>query len=56
MLGKKAIYDLMPMQDGDVETTFADISRLKEITDFNVTPIETGVERFIGWYRKYYHV
>ena len=56
VLGKKAIYDLMPMQDGDVETTFADISRLKEITDFNVTPIETGVERFIGWYRKYYHV
>ena len=55
-LGMKAIKKFEPMQDGDVETTFADIEKLKQLTEFNVTPIEFGIKKFVSWYRNYYHV
>ncbi|MCF6366606.1 MAG: NAD-dependent epimerase [Bacteroidales bacterium] len=54
-LGKKAEKNFMPMQPGDVQKTFADVESLKK--DFNYKPdtsIETGVNEFIKWYRKYY--
>lgn len=56
-LGKKAKLDLAPMQSGDVPATYADIEDLFHDTGFKPeTPIETGIERFVEWYREYYKV
>ena len=56
-LGRRARKNLLPMQPGDVEATYADIAPLER--DFGYrpcTPIETGVARFVAWYRDYYRV
>jgi UDP-glucuronate 4-epimerase len=45
------------MQPGDVPVTAANISTLQHDIGFAPsTPVETGIERFVGWYRKYYGV
>ena len=54
-LGKKAEIERLPMQDGDVPVTEADITRLN--IDFGYRPrvqIEEGVARFVAWYKEYY--
>ena len=54
-LGRKAVLDLLPMQPGDVPSTAADISALGKATGFAPsTPVETGLARFVAWYRGYY--
>jgi UDP-glucuronate 4-epimerase len=56
-LGKITEKELLPMQPGDVENTYADISRLaSDIGYRSDTPIEAGVERFVGWFTDYYGV
>ncbi len=56
-LGRKAIRQMMPMQPGDVEKTWADVSSLKQEYGYNPgTPVETGIQRFVEWYRSYYKV
>jgi UDP-glucuronate 4-epimerase len=56
-LGRKAIRNLLPLQPGDVPDTFADITELTRDTGYAPsTSIETGVARFIEWYRDYYRV
>ncbi len=54
-LGKKAVMRLLPAQPGDVLATVADVSDLTHDVGFEPnTPIETGLGRFIDWYRTYY--
>jgi UDP-glucuronate 4-epimerase len=54
-LGKKAVKRLLPAQPGDVIATSADVSDLTRDVGFGPnTPIETGLRRFIDWYRAYY--
>jgi len=54
-VGKTATKNMLPMQPGDVPTTFADIEDLKADIGFEPkTPIEEGVKRFVAWYRDYY--
>ena len=54
-LGKKAQIELAPMQQGDVQATYASTEKLKaEIGYVPSTPIETGVARFVAWYREHY--
>ena len=54
-LGKKAKMDLLPMQDGDVPATSADVSRLQAAVDFKPkTEVETGIAKFVAWYLDYY--
>ena len=54
-LGRKAVLDLLPMQPGDVPSTAADISALNRATGFAPsTPVETGLARFVDWYRGYH--
>jgi UDP-glucuronate 4-epimerase len=54
-LGKKAVKNFMPLQDGDVPETFADVDDLMRDVDFKPsTSIETGVKNFIDWYLSYY--
>ncbi len=56
-LGKKAILEMLPMQTGDVPTTLADVNALEAAVGFRPnTPIETGVARFVDWYKSYYCV
>lgn len=56
-LGKKAIYDMQPMQPGDVPATSADVTA--SIRDFGYDPkttIREGIPRFIAWYKQYHGV
>jgi UDP-glucuronate 4-epimerase len=56
-LGLTAKKNLLPMQPGDVPDTYADVSALVEDVAYRPsTPIETGVKRFVEWYRDFYHV
>ena len=56
-IGKKAVKNLLPLQDGDVPATFANTEALKAWVGFvPATPIEQGVARFVEWYRGYYGV
>ena len=54
-LGKQATLDLLPMQDGDVPATEADVTALE--SDLGYRPrvkVEEGVQHFVDWYRSYY--
>ncbi|MDR2014677.1 MAG: NAD-dependent epimerase [Azoarcus sp.] len=54
-LGRKARKNFLPIQDGDVPATYADVSELGVWTDFKpATSIRDGVGRFVAWYRAYY--
>jgi UDP-glucuronate 4-epimerase len=54
-LGVKAKQDLLPIQPGDVPATYADVARARAKLGFEpVTPIETGVPRFVEWYLNYH--
>ena len=56
-LGRKAQRKYLPMQSGDVQATWADVSDL--VAEFGYAPktrIEDGVARFVAWYRDYYRV
>lgn len=54
-LGMKAERNLLPMQPGDVEATYADVADLEAATGFKPqTSIEEGVRRFTQWYREYH--
>jgi len=56
-LGKKARKNFLPMQKGDVPATYADVSDLVSAVGFHpATPIESGVRRFVEWYRDYYRI
>ncbi|CAN7158209.1 NAD-dependent epimerase [Pseudoxanthomonas sp. LjRoot168] len=56
-LGRKAEKRLLPMQPGDVPDTCADVEALRRDTGYHPsTPIETGVRRFVDWYREFYRV
>ncbi|QVK17118.1 SDR family NAD(P)-dependent oxidoreductase [Mycoplasmatota bacterium] len=49
-LGKKAKLNIMPMQPGDVQRTFSDISKAKKILQYNpTTKFEHGIKQFIEW-------
>jgi len=56
-IGLKAIKNLLPLQPGDVESTYADVSDL--INDFDykpAMPVKDGVAKFVDWYKDYYKV
>ena len=56
-LGKKAKKNLLPMQPGDVEITYADVSSLIEELGYKPqTPPEVGVKKFIEWFKWFYKV
>ena len=54
-LGIKSIKNFLPMQNGDVAATHADVMKLEKYIDFKPsTKIKYGVKMFIDWYKKYY--
>jgi UDP-glucuronate 4-epimerase len=56
-LGRTAVKQLVPMQPGDVQSTYAAVDDLHAAVGFAPrTPLEEGVARFVTWYRSYYSV
>ncbi len=56
-LGRVAQKNFLPLQAGDVPATNADVSALRDWTGFSpATSVTDGIERFVTWYRDYYHV
>jgi UDP-glucuronate 4-epimerase len=54
-LGRKATLNFLPMQPGDVKSTFADTSLLRQLTGYEAkTSTVDGVKHFVSWYTKYY--
>lgn len=54
-LEKKAVLNLMPMQQGDVPKTWASIEKAQK--DFGYVPqtnVQEGVAQYVSWYRSYY--
>jgi UDP-glucuronate 4-epimerase len=55
--GRKAEMDMLPMQPGDVQRTYADIDAIQRDLGFQPrTSIEDGVPAFVRWYREYHGV
>lgn len=55
-LGQKAKKNMMPLQDGDVLATYADVEDLMKDVGFRPsTPLRQGVQHFVDWYRSYYN-
>lgn len=52
-LGKKAVLNRLPEQPGDVQQTYADVSRaVRELGYEPKTQLHDGLARFVGWFRK----
>ena len=55
-LGKTAEKEMLPMQPGDVERTWADVTSLQEEFGYNPeTSISEGVKSFVNWFKSYYN-
>ena len=56
VLGKKAKMNFLPMQLGDVNKTYADITKAKELLGYNPqTSFEEGIRNFVKWYKEGRH-
>ncbi len=56
-LGKKADKSYLPLQPGDMVETWADVDRLSDAVAWSPsTPVETGIEKFIEWYKNYHKI
>ncbi|MBI5916953.1 MAG: NAD-dependent epimerase [Bacteroidetes bacterium] len=54
-MGETAVKEFLPMQPGDVEATYADVSGLVEDFDYKPdTSIQNGIDEFVKWYQGYY--
>ena len=54
-LNKKAEINYLPLQAGDVPATYADVNALIDYVGYSPsTSIESGIEKFINWYKEYY--
>ena len=53
-LGKKAVPEFLPIQQGDVVRTWADTTKLEEIIGYKPeTSLEVGISKFIKWFLRY---
>lgn len=55
--GKKAIKNFLPMQQGDVLATYADVKALSDDLGYKPqTSIEEGIKNYVAWFRSYYEI
>src|SRR5690606_38376563 len=55
-IGKQAIKEMLPMQPGDVEKTWADTSGLERDFGYRaMVKADEGIARFLGWYKESYN-
>lgn len=53
-MGKTAMKNMLPMQDGDVVATYADIDDLRQAVGFTPqTPLDEGIAKFVAWFKEY---
>ena len=53
-LGREAVCRMLPMQPGEVLSTFASADLLERLTGYRpATPVSDGIGRFVAWYREY---
>lgn len=53
-IGVEPQMELLPMQDGDVPATYADVQRAHEKLGFQpTTSIREGIPKFVDWFRTY---
>ena len=53
-IGKEAIKEMLPMQQGDVPKTYADIQELiKDYGYSSSTDIRFGISKFVEWFKAY---
>ena len=53
-LGRRAVKDLLPMQPGDVPSSFADIeASTRDLGFYPRTSIDVGIPKFMEWYKQY---
>jgi UDP-glucuronate 4-epimerase len=51
--GREARIDRRPVPPGDVERTFADVSRAREVLGYEPrVDLDEGLRRFVAWYRE----
>ncbi|WP_280770900.1 NAD-dependent epimerase [Salipaludibacillus daqingensis] len=56
-IGMEAKKEFLPMQPGDVQSTFAKIDDIQHAIGFNPsTTIDEGLKKFVDWYKDYYEV
>ena len=56
-LGTEANKNMMPLQDGDVPETYADIKATQDDLGYEpTTPISVGIPKFVQWYKDYHKV
>ncbi|UEG52010.1 NAD-dependent epimerase [Mucilaginibacter daejeonensis] len=56
-IGKKAVINMLPMQAGDVLSTDADVSDLERDLNYHPsTDVQTGIDRFVAWFKEFYQV
>ena len=56
-LGMEAEKNFMPLQDGDVPATYANVDHLIDDVGFKpATTVETGIKAFVEWYRSFYKI
>ncbi len=54
-LGKEAIKDMLPIQPGDVERTWANVDDLIKDYDYKPnTSVKDGIKSFVDWYKNFY--
>ncbi len=55
-LGQEAEKEYLPMQPGDVASTYADVSGLIQTFEYQPsTDLDTGIKSFVQWYLSFYH-
>jgi UDP-glucuronate 4-epimerase len=56
-LGIEPRLNMLPMQPGDVPSTYADIARIKDKVGFEPsTPLDEGIPHFVAWYKQYHGI
>ena len=56
-LGREAVKNYMPMQPGDVDTSWANADELAQNIGYTpITPIDKGIHNFVDWYLDYFEI
>ncbi|MGQ3039915.1 MAG: NAD-dependent epimerase/dehydratase family protein [Brevundimonas sp.] len=56
-IGRKAILNVMPTQEGEMTRTEADVTETRAAIGYDPkTPIDIGVRKFVDWYRDFYRI
>ncbi len=55
VLGKKAVYNLLPQAAGDMQVTYADLSKSQQLLNYQpTTDLHTGLQKFADWFKPYF--